>query len=200
MSHRGVEELLEPFIHALESKRALDIPQETLLGAVTHFLSTLSLADLPRLVEAVVGSDYLWSSDDYAGYELGQAICLAVTAKVDHLGKRHSSSWCASRKASSSSRQWLNTIQTTLGKSREQGVIELEIRAGLLSGVANNDQNQWENERVKLEEDVILGVSQLGLSISGTRELAIVCEAVNHVDGRRLLVLDLQVSGMAICM
>jgi hypothetical protein len=195
MSHREAEELLEPFLQALESKRALDIPQETVLGAITHFLSTLPLADLPRLVEAIVESDYLWSSDKYASYELGQAICLAISAKVESLEKRYISSWFASRKSSSSSRQWLQTIETTLAKTQRHTLTLLETRAGLLAGVAMNDQIQWEDERMKLEEDVILGISQLGLSTSGQRELAIVCEAVHHVDARRLLILDLQVCG-----
>jgi hypothetical protein len=47
---------------------------------------------------------------------------------------------------------------------------------------------------VNLEEQVVLGVSELGLSAADQRTLAIVCEVVHHVDPSRLRILDLQVS------
>jgi len=193
MSHHQRGELLEPFLQALGSRQALEIPQETVLGAITHFLSTLPLADLPRITTATLDSEHLWTSDEYAGGQLMQAISLAVSGKVANLEKRHQSGWCASRKTSSSSHRWLDTIQTVLESSEARSIIVLQFRVGLLSGISRNDNITWGEARVHLEEQVVLGVSELGLSAADQRKLAIVCEVVHHVDPSRLRILDLQV-------
>ena len=194
MSHHDRGELLEPFLQALGSRRALDIPQETVLGAITHFLSTLPLADLPRFTTATLDSEHLWASEEYAGGQLNQAISLAVSGKIADLEKRHQSAWCASRKKSSSSRRWLDTIQTVLESSEARSMTILQFRVGLLSGISSSDQLTWGEARVNLEEQVVLGVSELGLSSADQRTLAIVCEVVHHVEPSRLRILDLQVS------
>jgi hypothetical protein len=194
MSHHDRGELLEPFLQALGSRTALEIPQETVLGAITHFLSTLPLADLPRFITATLDSEHLWASDEYAGGQLNQAISLAVSAKVANLEKRHQSAWCASRKVTSSSRRWLDTAQTVLEQSEARSITILQFRVGLLSGIGSNDHVAWGEARVNLEEQVVLGVSELGLSAADQRKLAIVCEIVHHVEPSRLRILDLQVS------
>jgi hypothetical protein len=194
MNHSGRDELLEPFLQALGSRKALEIPQETVLGAITHFLSTLPLADLPRFITATLDSEHLWASDGYAGGQLNQAIALAVSGKVANLEKRHQSTWFASRKISSSSRRWLDTIQTVLESSEARSMTILQFRVGLLSGISSKDDVTWGEARVNLEEQVVLGVSELGLSAADQRRLAIVCEVVHHIDPSRLRILDLQVS------
>jgi hypothetical protein len=194
MSHHDRGELLEPFLQALGSRKALEIPQETVLGAITHFLSTLPQADLPRFITATLDSEHLWASDEYAGGQLNQAISLAVSAKVANLEKRHQSAWCASRKISSSSRRWLDTVQSVLEQSEARSVTVLQFRAGLLSGIGSTDHVTWGEARVNLEELVVLGVSELGLSAADQRKLAIVCEVVHHVEPSRFRTLDLQVS------
>ena len=70
----------------------------------------------------------------------------------------------------------------------------LQFRVGLLSGISSKDNVTWGEARVNLEEQVVLGVSELGLSAADQRTLAIVCEVVHHVDPSRLRILDLQVS------
>jgi hypothetical protein len=194
MDRHATEELLEPFLSALVSKSALQIPQETVLGAITHFLSTLPQAELPRFTTAILESDYLWASDDYNRFSLGQAVALAVSAKVGIWERRHKTHWFASRKVSSACCRWLDKIVTTIGTSGAQNLVKLEFQAGLLAGMAANEQIAWGNQKMDLEEPVILGVSELALSTAGQRELAIVCEVVHHVEATRLLILDLQVS------
>ena len=194
MSHHDRGELLEPFLQAFGPRKALEIPQETILGAITHFLSNLPLADLPRFTTATLDSEHLWASEEYAGGQLNQAISLAVSGKVADLEKRHQSAWCASRKISSSSRRWLDTIQTVLESSEARSITVLQFRVGLLSGIGISDQVIWGEARVNLEEQVVLGVSELGLSAADQRTLAIVCEVVHHVEPSRLRILDLQVS------
>jgi hypothetical protein len=194
MSYHDRGELLEPFLQALGSGKALEIPPDTVLGAITHFLSTLPLADLPRFTTATLDSEQLWASDGYAGGQMNQAISLAVSGKVANLGKRHQSGWFASRKVSSSSRRWLDTIQTVLESSEARSMTILQFRVGFLSGISSNDNVTWGEARVNLEEQVVLGVSELGLSAADQRRLAIVCEVVHHVDPSRLRILDLQVS------
>lgn len=194
MSYNGRDELLEPFLQALGSRRALEIPQETVLGAITHFVSTLSLADLPRFITATLDSEHLWASDEYAGGQLNQAIALAVSGKVVNLEKRHRSGWFASRRISSSSRRWLDTIQTAVESSEARSITVLQFRVGLLSGIGRSNQVTWGEARVNLEEQVVLGVSELGLSAVDQRKLAIACEVVHHVEPSRLRILDLQVS------
>ena len=151
MSHHDRGELLEPFLQALGSRKALEIPQETVLGAITHFLSTLPLADLPRFTTATLDSEHLWASDVYAGGQLSQAISLVVSGKIADLEKRHYSAWCASRKISSSSRRWLDTIQTVLESSEARSMTILQFRVGLLSGISSSDQVTWGEARVNLE-------------------------------------------------
>jgi hypothetical protein len=194
MSHHDRGELLEPFLQALGSRKALEIPPETVLGAITHFLSSLTLADLPRFITATLDSEHLWASDEYAGGQLNQAIALAVSGKVSNLEKRHQSTWFASRKVSSSSRRWLDTVQAVLDSSEARSMTILQFRVGLLSGIGSHDHVTWGEARVNLEEQVVLGVSELGLSATDPRKLAIVCEAVQHVEPSRLRILDLQVS------
>jgi hypothetical protein len=194
MSHNGRDELLEPFLQALGSRRVLEIPQETVLGAITHFVSTLPLADLPRFTTATLDSEHLWASDEYAGGQLNQTISLAVSGKVANLEKRHQSGWFASRKVSSSSRRWLDTVQAVVDSSEARSMTILQFRAGLLSGIGSHDQVTWGEASVNLEEQVVLGVSELGLSAADQRKLAIVCEVVHHVEPSRLRILDLQVS------
>jgi hypothetical protein len=193
MSRSDNQELLEPFIQALQSRQILDIPQETVLGAVTHFLSTLSIADLPGFLDAIVNSDHLWISDQYQKNDIGQAVALAVSAKVARLGKRHASSWCSNRKTSTASQRWLQAIQATLEMSEARENWVLELRAGLLAGIAVNEHVTWGNERVELEEEIVLAVSAIGLATSAERDLIIICDVVHHIHEARLLVLDLQV-------
>jgi len=194
MSHDDRGELLEPFLQALGSRRALEIPQETVLGAITHFVSTLPLVDLPRFITATLDSEHLWASDEYTGGRLNQAIALGVSGKVAKLEKRHRSGWFASRMMSSSSRRWLDTIQTAVESSEARSITVLQFRVGLLSGIGSNDNVTWGEARVNLEEQVVLGASELGLSAADQRKLAIICEVVHHVEPSRLRILDLQVS------
>jgi len=193
MEKQQTAELLDHFLQALISRDVLAIPQETVLGAITHFLSTLPLSDLPRFTTAILDSDYLWGSEDYAGGRLIQAVGLSVSSRVAALEKRHTSSWCAGRKVIASCRHWLEAITTACEVYEAREMTKLEMKTGLLVGIAANELVVWGDGRMNLEEEIVLGISELGLSSPGQRELGIICDGINHIEASRLRILDLEV-------
>jgi hypothetical protein len=197
---RETEQLLDSFLEALATPQVQSIPQETVLGAITHFLSTLPASDLPHFVEAILGSDTLWSPDFFEEGKLRQAIAVAVQAKVGHIETTNKNAWLANRRTSRECRRWLRVIRVAVDKhsktnekSRTLTDRDMEARIGLLAGVEECKAIDWQDERVALEEEVIMTLAELNLRSISPRSLALVCEAVTLIDPVRLAVLDLQV-------
>jgi hypothetical protein len=164
-------------------------------------MSTLSIADLPHLVDSTLTSSALWSADYLEDGRLRHTISLSVQAKVESIQKKHEQSWLASRRISRESRGWLHAVRTAIENHGEEKVTNkevgrrtLELRAGLLAGVRASDRVDWQDELVTLEEQIILASTDLDLRTIDKASLSLLCEVINHIDPVRIAVLDLQVS------
>lgn len=202
-----MEQLLDSFLEALATPQVQSIPQETVLGAITHFLSTLPASDLPHFVEAILGSDSLWSPKFLEDGKLREAIAVAVQAKVGHIVTRHKSAWLANRRTSRECRRWLHVILVAVDKHaktdetrRTLNDRDMEARIGLLAGVQACEAIDWQDERMALEEELVMTLAELDFQNVSPGSFILVCEAVNLIEPVRLAVLDLHVgdSGQAV--
>lgn len=194
------EQLLDPFLDALSTSHIQTIPQDTVLGAITHFLSALPASSLPHLVEAILASDGLWSSKYIEDGQIRHAISIALQAKVEHLRKAHEHSWLSGRRIARQSRRWLRVVRQLVDdsnapdqKDQTQAVRALEFRTGLLAGMEACMVIEWQDERVAVEEEVIMAVAELDFKKLDPERFRLLCEVVNLIDPARLAVLDLKV-------
>lgn len=193
-TRRRAEDLLGPFIDTLGLAQPITIPTETLLGAITHFLSTLPNRDVSRLAVALVQSHSLWNSKISTG-RIRDAISLAVESKVDKLQTRHRQSWLQARRVNRAAGLWLSCIIDPLSSDTSaDSTSTTHIRLGLLRGLqaVNLDSTK---ETIALEESVVLSLAQIiETSMTDDETLQMLSEAVMCLDKERVNVLDPMVS------
>ena len=184
--------LLEPFVSVLQSNNAITLPDTTLYGAITHFLSTLPLDHLDGFVKVLLESPSLWSDTTTRGSEIQQAIRLAVPAKVAELDKQSQDQWFGERRKTRAARSWLRTILLSLGRPkshpRERWIIAGLIR-GMDEGVAADVDCGV--GRAKLEERVVICID--ASMSAGQADLSLVYDTVHHISDERLGALQLEV-------
>lgn len=191
---RREEELLGPFIDTLGLAQPITIPADTLLGAITHFLSTLSDRDVTRLTVALVQSASLWNGE-IAADTIRDAFSLAVESKVDILRARHRKSWFQSRRVSRETGRWLACITKAMSKdTSSDSVSTTHMRLGLLKGLQGVDLDLTK-ETMAMQESVVLSLAQImETTILDRATLDMISEAVMCLDQERLSVLDPVVS------
>lgn len=199
-SRIGDDDLLEPFLEAVLSDEATGIPSETLLGAITHFLSTLPHGDVPRLVRALIHSPTLWVTQQPS--RIREAISLGVRSKIDMLNTRYKEAWLPRRKVSSATRQWLKTILEVLHEDEHaESHTMTHIRLGLLSGMSAQEEVECHKTRAQLEEDIVLALADMlpvtypSSSTAPTYLVDLIGAALAAVEADRMRVLDLEVGG-----
>lgn len=206
--------LLPPFLTVLSSSTPISLPNDTLYGAITHFLSTLPLDQLDELVKAVVASPTLWSGVE-AIQNIQDAFRLSVQAKLTSLSKDTERAWFGfgnDRRKGRIARSWLRRVVHSLPlQSQMDGTVsrkrENYILVGLLLGLDDGQAGgtgdvEWGVERVRLEERVIIALHhvldgqapQSRLVTNPDDELLLLCHAIPHISTDRLQVLDLEVS------
>ena len=191
---RRAGDLLGPFIDTLGLAQPITIPEETLLGAITHFLSTLPNRDVSRLAVALVQSRSLWNGDIPAE-NLRDAISLAVESKVDKLQARHRKSWFQTRRVAKEVGLWLSGITDSVSSDASaDSKTTTHIRLGLLRGLHAVDIDLTK-ETIALEESVVLSLAQImETSMADGETLHMLSEAVMCLDADRVRVLDPVVS------
>lgn len=199
-SSTAQRDLFEPFLNVLSSGGVSDIPTDTLLGAITHFLSTSTDKDVTRLTAALLASTTVWDSEIKAS-QLREAVRLAVVAKVDMLRAEHERSWIPTRRISRDVRRWLRAITTRLdGREHPHNISATHIRQGLLSGLGTSGDVGCNGEVAELEEAVILALSSWEAELptktpaQGATHIDMMCCAVQLVSPDCLGVLNLPVS------
>ncbi|WVR08225.1 hypothetical protein IAU60_005272 [Kwoniella sp. DSM 27419] len=187
--------LLPAFVNVLESTDALTIPSETLLGAISHFLSNLDDEDLPRLVEVVIASSAIWDSQTVEVDHIRQAIRAAVTAKVARVDQYVKDVYFAASRRKRMAQSWVRQISSLVSRSeRAHERSRLHVHAGLLVGLDDVPDLDWGAARVKLEESVIYDLAGLLEGDDGdTKEVVqFLCEVMPHLNDGRLRVLDME--------
>lgn len=193
------EDLLEPFIESLSSPRAITIPTETLLGAITHFLSTSPRGNAARLARAIVGSPTLWTAQRPA--RIREAISLAVQSKMGLLEARHDGAWLRRRRVSGAATRWLEAVLHDLhDDDLTISTAATHIRLGFLAGMSACKAALSSDVRIRLEDDVVIA---LGGTLAAARSadpgaavqfLDMLGASLDVVDADRLRVLDIEVS------
>jgi hypothetical protein len=183
------QEILRSFIAALESSNALTIPADTVSGAITHFLSTASGADLTEFTKALVASPTLWSSQSIKPSGIVHAIRLSVTGKVGLIEKNLENSYLATTRRNRLARKWLKEI-TGIVLSSDNASDQRYIIIGLLEGLEDNRSVEWGEARAQLEEELVIAIA----STSSEERLEMLSVAAATVDESRLKALDLEVS------
>lgn len=183
------QEILRSFIAALKSSNALTIPADTVFGAITHFLSTASGADLTEFTKALVASPILWSSQSIRPSNIAHSIRLAVTGKVGLIGKDLKNSYLATTRRNRSARKWLKEI-TGIVLSSEIPPGHKYMIMGLLEGLEDNRSVEWGEARAQLGEELVIAIA----STCSAERLEMLSVAAATVDESRLKALDLEVS------
>jgi hypothetical protein len=202
MSITGMAEdadLLVKFTALLASPDPIALPRQTLLGAVSHYISTLPLADLRPLLKVVIQSPHLWDDVNNHG-DSRAAVKLGARGALDRLTSTPGTSRWFRRNNSLS--DWLDEAYETIAETEGGG--KLHVMMALLAvdpatGAEQGKAQLWKGkERAKAEDEVIMGVAErLHETEKGERgkaDVGLLCEVLEAVDGMRVRVLDTNVS------
>ena len=183
-----------PFLELLRSPSPITLSQETLLGAITHFLSTLPSHDLISFTSTLVESPSLWKSDTRRQEELRHAIRLGVPAKVNGANHELRNSYFLRIKQQRSARRWLSDVSKAMMTSKASTGRNVAL-VGLLEGLSDVSNVDWGRSRVRVEEEIILGLSsiQSDQDEKTQQELKLVCASILYIAEERVRVLDLKV-------
>ena len=142
--------LLNPFLTVLQARSPILIPQETLYGALTHFLSHLPNSQLPSLITTVVSSPSLWLSSEHVD-GVREAFRVSVSTKCsDSAGTNR---WFGSFRRQRESRAWLSAVAHPIVSS-ENSISRVACLTGLLQGLHEVDVVDWGSGRDDVEEEV----------------------------------------------
>ena len=186
--------LMESFIAILGSAQPLAIPNDTLFGAITHFISTTPLSDLPAFISALVASPGIWGREDMSAGS-HHAIRYAVGAKVDLIQESLSKAFFSNYRSGRQIRQWLDTVGTPV-VSEGSGVGRSRIISALLEGIKDVPDIEWGGMKLRLEEE--LAVEAAAYDMSKEDGLDALYDAVDLTPDTVLSVLDVDVS-ITIC-
>ena len=192
-------DVLTPFLGLLRSPAPIHLPRETLLGAITHFLSTLPSRDLISFTITLVQSPSLWESDTRRQDELRHAIRLGVSAKVSDSKHELRDTYFSRSKYHRSARRWLDDVSKaiTTSKASTGRIVAL---VGLLEGLSDVSSVDWGRSKMRVEEEIVLGLASI-LTEQEERtqqEMELACASILHVADERIRILDLKVRNIRV--
>lgn len=202
MSSIGIAEdayLLTKFKALLSSPDPVALPRQTLLGAVSHYISSLPSAELQPLLKAVVRSPHLW--DDPTDREDSRAaVKLGISGALDRLKSTPGPSRWFRRDNSLS--DWLDEAYETIAEIEGGGKLHVTVALLAVDPATGREQGKaqlWKGkERAKAEDEVIMGVAgrlhEAEKGASGKEDVGLLCEVLEAVDGMRVRVLDTSIS------
>ncbi|ODO00725.1 hypothetical protein L198_03051 [Cryptococcus wingfieldii CBS 7118] len=180
--------LLDPFLALLDDPAPSNVPAQTLLGAITHFISTLDDAQLARFIASLARSLSLPKTNGVSSEDIRAAVKLGVVGLVMRMENEKKGVYFGSYRRSKAARQWLDGVLHATRTTKDTVGPRTQVLIGLLQGVEESQTVDWGQARVKLEEKVVLALS----GDEQTGDLEPLCVAMPHVGVYRLLALDLQ--------
>ena len=196
----------QPFLSLLQSPERLQIPDDTLFGAITHFLSDLPSSQLDTFTQALVTSRSLWSRPETStarlstAQKLVAAVSYAVGGKAANLRKELSGLYFPSRRIRRGLQEWLESIIESVAQVSDSASCSHHcLIAGLLEGVDEEKEIDWGHAREELELELATIVDR---AISTGREISdIIWKVVPLLQDNKLRVLDVDVglAGRAWC-
>lgn len=191
-------ELLSKFIDQLSSKNPISLPRETILGAVSHYISTLPSTELKSLLEAISTSRLLWDTPSHR-QRTREAISLGVSGALGRLASEPGSSkWW---KWSSPTTAWLDDLAKVVTDS--EGIRRMDMIAAILSATDERRRNPSSTrcegkQRENLEDEAVMAIaekmgSEPGIDKEET-DSGLLCEMVDALDEAKVRILDTPVS------
>lgn len=147
-----------PFLALLQDSSEITISDDTLYGAITHFLAVLPLNRLETFVNALTTSKSLWRrpssshGTDTTPNSLTIAMRYAVSSKVERLRQELATVYFPTRRTNRRAREWLGAINMAL--SLDKTLAAECTLLGLLEGVEAEPEVDWGQARVELELEI----------------------------------------------
>nr|XP_019009159.1 uncharacterized protein I206_05805 [Kwoniella pini CBS 10737]OCF47940.1 hypothetical protein I206_05805 [Kwoniella pini CBS 10737] len=183
-------DLLPQFLDILRSSSPNSIPPQTLLGAITHFLSQLEPPYLEEFTQALICSPSIWRNADINRSDLRNALRLSVSSKINKISQDTRNVYFADSRKRRKAREWLDCLNKVSSDS-ENTSRKLDLYLGLLQGVNDVEEIDWGKGKVKLEEEVVMALSQEPQNPVLDDNLAM-CAALPLINIDRLRILDIQ--------
>lgn len=188
-----------PFLRLLQSPESLNLPDDTLFGAITHFLTVLPDAHLTSFTRAVVTSESLWRRAEASKGQLSTAdklrtaVGYAVGGKVARVRQDLSSVYFATKRVKRNLQKWLLlVVQAAKDDANVHGSSQLCFVAGLLEGVQEEKEIDWGTAREELELEL---ATSLDSAVLGHTEVPVVLwRILPLLQESTLRVMDLTVS------
>lgn len=185
--------VLSAFITLLRSPSPITLSNRTLLGAITHFFSSLSPTPLKEFILELISSQSLWDTPTISTADVRDAIRLSVSAVVDRINEEKKDVYFSHYRTTAKARSWLAHVLTSVLSSSNDSSRPLHILVGVLEGLDDVQMVDWGHSRVKLEEEVILRLAGC-IDKNLDDNLLLFCTAIPHLDAKRAGVLDILVS------
>lgn len=189
-SEQDDKALLQSFLGVLNADAPITLPRETLNGAITHYLSTLTHADLATFVQALVTSTSLYSLQGNAG-GIREAARISVGARITVIIAQLDDTYLQTRRKQSRARNWLKEISHAL-KGIENKQRRSVLLVGLLQGVNDHPEIDWGKTRDQLEEEVVMTLAPM--LDTNVEHLGLLCSVMPCIQVDRLRALPMKVS------
>lgn len=195
MSHPQDDTLavLPAFISLLRSPSPTTLANPTLLGAITHFFSSLNPAHLKDFILELISSRSLWDTPSISAAEIRDAIRLSVSTVVSRIAEEKKSVYFSHYRTVAKARSWLEHVLKSVSSSSDSSPKPLYVLVGVLEGLHDVQIIDWGHPRVKLEEEVILRLAGC-IDKHLDDNLVLLCTAIPHLDVKRAGVMDILVS------
>lgn len=191
---RETAAVLQPFLQALRSDKALTIPKATLLGALTHFLSILDGDNLAAYIQDILTSPSLW--DTVTPHDIENAVRTAPMSRVTTLKPKLKDTLFKRNRVATASQEWLSDLVEDLHKS---GNTErsLPILVGILNGISDVKDIDWGKPRLELEDTLVITLAERLEKEKGDLDvLRLFSSVAEDIQPERLRVLDLRVRSL----
>lgn len=189
-----IQAVLPPFLNLLRAASPITLPRETLCGAITHFLSTLSQPDLTGFTEIIVSSPSLW--DKQAGHvdAVRNAVRLGVSGKASSIDQELQDRYFSDIRQRRAAMSWLRRVSKSIIGSPES-IGRTQSLVGLLQGLGDIPNLDWGSARVDVEDEAVMSLAPLLKGLENERQegLKLLCTVIDHISVERLQVLDLEV-------
>ena len=194
-------ELFERFITSITSPSS-SLPRDTILGAITHFLSTLPIEPCRRLLRVISTADFLWDTAGHAA-QVREAIKLGVRAGCDRATREDAEGtrWYTMKWFKSAAvDKW---VQGLLDEATHAEGRRLDLLVALLLGVAAQSDSAAAGPGCSagmqrdVQEEVVLALEpRLGSEVPEEVETAheLLADVIEVVDTALLSLLELPVS------
>ncbi|WWD20136.1 hypothetical protein CI109_104612 [Kwoniella shandongensis] len=183
------ESILPSFLTTLRSSSPISIPPQTLLGAITHYLSTLDDPLLSEFVTTVITSPSLWNSADISHVDIQNALRLSVPAKIAIIENATKEIYFAESRRRRRARRWLNSLIEAV-ISLDHSTVRLKVLISVLEGLDDAPTVEWGSERMTLEEEVVLAFAEW-TELENTEGMDLLCTAIPQIDVARLRALNM---------